>query len=63
MCFTALKKNTNCIVIKLLQTLCGNPKGLVELNNLNTSAEVKLHLFIFSCSRKACRQTEVLKYI
>ena len=46
------------IVITLLE----NPKGPVELGNLNTCAEVKLCCYFFMPALEiGCRETEVLK--
>ena len=45
-------------------TLRRNPKDPVELGNLNTSAEVKLCLFLFMPVLKiVCRGIEVLKTV
>ena len=45
-------------------TLLGNPKGPLELDNINTFAKAKLCLFLFMPALEiVCREAEVLKQL
>ena len=45
------------------QILLGNQKGPIKLDNPNTSAEVKLFLFLFMAQEIVCCETEVFNTV